>query len=486
MGLSSPPIDKRASENVLSELQALVPFYASEWKPAENDAGRALAVILSHMLETVISRLNGVPEKHFVAFLDRLGTKLLPAQPATVPLTFSLAEGTTEHVLVPARTQVAAGDVVFETEKDMVATPARLIAAYSVDAAKDHIYESPKNVVSGEATAPFQTKLLHNAHAGDTQIFIGSTEGLGSEDIVLIGKTEYGIVSEVSDSAATLLHRLAYDHNAHSHVEKITSFELFEGKDLQEHTLYMGHNDLFNVKPARGKSSLVTIAIHLTRIADKRLELAWSYWGEEGETGEGTWREIDEVSDGTEGFTRAFGEVHLMLAGEVKEAEVRSVKMRWIRCQVTGPLPFSGLASLPELASIAITSDNVTLGPDMAFHNDVPLDLEHLSAEKPVYPFGTAPRQSDAFYVGSQEAFSKKNATITVSFTAVEYKALAQAMVNPDQSDASAPLLSWEYWDGKGWKVLSLRSGHAFTFLETGTITFACPGDIHATHVAGQ
>jgi hypothetical protein len=49
-----------------------------------------------------------VPEKNFLAFLNLIGTELLPPQPARAPLTFRLAENSPVDALVPAGTQAAA------------------------------------------------------------------------------------------------------------------------------------------------------------------------------------------------------------------------------------------------------------------------------------------------------------------------------------------------------------------------------------------
>ncbi|MCK4820671.1 putative baseplate assembly protein, partial [bacterium] len=94
MNVEFPRIDKRSAEDLLKEMKSLVPFYAPEWRPSGEDAGLTLIKIFSQMLETVIQRLNRVPEKNFAAFLDTLGINLLPSQPAVVPITFSLSEGT--------------------------------------------------------------------------------------------------------------------------------------------------------------------------------------------------------------------------------------------------------------------------------------------------------------------------------------------------------------------------------------------------------
>ena len=278
MAIESPKIDKRDFEDLLKEMKSLVPFYTPEWKPSENDVGFALVKIFSHMLGIIIQRLNRTPEKNFIAFLDKLGTKLLPAHPAMAPITFSLSEGAEEHVLIPARARVAAGEVIFETEKNMLNSPSKLIEAYSINVKNDGVYRSPSNVVSGEPVVPFQAKLLYDANKKkDKEIFLSSTEGLREGNTLIIGKSEYGIVSEISDSRVKLLHKIECDHSADSLVEKITIFELFEGKNLQEHILYLGHKNLFNVK---GKVEFeLIISDWNSKIADKQL-VSWQYLAE--------------------------------------------------------------------------------------------------------------------------------------------------------------------------------------------------------------
>lgn len=102
-----------------------------------SDAGWALVRIFSHLATLVRDRLNQVPEKNFLAFLDLIGTQILPPQPARVPLTFYLVENSTVDTLVPAQTQIAAPpaegateEVVFETERDVLISPTQLQAAF--------------------------------------------------------------------------------------------------------------------------------------------------------------------------------------------------------------------------------------------------------------------------------------------------------------------------------------------------------------------
>jgi len=98
--MKSPKIDKRSTDDLMAEIKSLIPFYTPEWKLSDDDYGIALAETFTTLMGTVIHRINQAPEKNFTAFLEILGMKLLPPQPATAPITFSLAKGTKEHVFI--------------------------------------------------------------------------------------------------------------------------------------------------------------------------------------------------------------------------------------------------------------------------------------------------------------------------------------------------------------------------------------------------
>jgi hypothetical protein len=89
------------------------------------------------MMERTIARLNRVPAKNFLAFLDLIGTQIQPPKAARVPLTFELAKGRTLPTVVPAGTRAAATltaeeteEILFETEQTLVVTPARIAAVF--------------------------------------------------------------------------------------------------------------------------------------------------------------------------------------------------------------------------------------------------------------------------------------------------------------------------------------------------------------------
>lgn len=131
--LPAPPIDSRTSDDVVRQLLQLFRSYSGDAFSPDKGASRALVEIFGRYAELIIERLNQVPNKNQLAFLDLIGASLLPPQPARVPLTFSLADGSTVDGLVPARTQVATvnnesetAPVVFETDAELVVTAAQL------------------------------------------------------------------------------------------------------------------------------------------------------------------------------------------------------------------------------------------------------------------------------------------------------------------------------------------------------------------------
>ncbi|MDG3548139.1 hypothetical protein [Methanobacterium formicicum] len=424
-------------ESIAKELIEFAPYYVPELDLSEDmNVEIALIKIFAHMQKQVLDRLNKVPEKNLIAFLDTLGIKLLPAQPAIAPITFKLSEQNTEQILIPSRTQIAAGDVVFETEKNMLATPSKLTEAYTVDVAKDKIHKSPSNVVSGAEVIPFKAKILLDVKKEGKEIILNDLEGLKKEDMLLIqdrservDRSEYVIVSEVSKNIAKLSNNLEKPHKSNVAVEKVTNFELFEGKNLQEHILYLGHDNLFNTI---GK---VEIQLKIPEDFFKG-DFLWEYClKQDVETKEIEWKTFDEKD-------YDYDDDYLILKKNnpesvIGEAEIEGVKSRWIRCKFLK----SEQNNVPDLYldNIYVNIVNIEdLYPDKAFYNDVPLNvpLENIK------PFGEIPKLFDTLYISSQEVFSKENARITLK---IETNMISGGSPPPE------PLLSWEYYDGETW-----------------------------------
>jgi Baseplate J-like protein len=144
--MQAPPIDTRGYADLVAETEDLAKELSC-WRPAPDgrpDAGAALIRVFGHFAELVVERLNRAPEKSYLAFLNLLGTSMLPPQPARVPLTFTLAANSPLDATVGAGTRVAApplegeGDELpFETERGLVVHRPQLQAVYVSDTTTD-------------------------------------------------------------------------------------------------------------------------------------------------------------------------------------------------------------------------------------------------------------------------------------------------------------------------------------------------------------
>jgi baseplate J-like protein len=433
MDRQGPKIDPRQFSQLLGSLQQMVSHYTPEWSARDaEDAGVVLLKIFARIAEQVIQRLNRTPDKNFVAFLDMLGISLLPARPARVPVQFRLAAGTPGDILIPARTQLAAETteqrpepLPFETEQALQASASPLLSVLSVDPTTDTIYKPPPGFLDREFPSDNLPAyaLISFSEAGSKTIQLDRIDELQEGDYLKIGQGEtvdYLIIKSIAGRIVTVTDALQRNYAAATRVEKITRFHVFEGKDHQEHILYLGHPDLFNIK------SSARFTLNITHIATtaglQRLRMVWEYWGGvAGQKGE-DWQACEIESDTSLGFSQNGTTTLRKPEGEIKEREINAITSRWLRCRLIHALPVREFPILPALDAVTFVVESAgdPQLPDQAFHNDTPLDVA-----LPFFPFGVAPRLFDSFYLASKEAFSKKNARIEINVRVDTRKILA-------------------------------------------------------------
>jgi hypothetical protein len=181
--LPAPRVDSRTSDQVVQQVLQLLLSDAGLTNFAANQgASRALIEIFGRFAELIIERLNQVPKKNLLAFLDLIGASVLPPQSARVPLTFILANGSTVDGVVPAGTQVAAvqsegetAPVIFETEEELVVTAAQLTSVFmrQPDLDKYADYSSLTNSISVDEVPAFlgNRRIEHILYIGHDTIF---------------------------------------------------------------------------------------------------------------------------------------------------------------------------------------------------------------------------------------------------------------------------------------------------------------------------
>jgi predicted phage baseplate assembly protein len=146
--IPAPNLDDRSFQDIVDEAKRLIPRYTPEWTNHNvSDPGVALIELFAWMSEMVLFRVNQVPDRLYVHFLNLVGVEPFPPSVARVDLTFWLSAVLDQTIIVPAGTEVgtatAAADavntgqaaVVFATVHDLVIAPPELIGALTITAA---------------------------------------------------------------------------------------------------------------------------------------------------------------------------------------------------------------------------------------------------------------------------------------------------------------------------------------------------------------
>jgi len=126
-----PKLDDRSYNDIVEEAISMIPRYAPEWTNHNpSDPGITLIELAAWMTDLLIYRMNQVPDKNYVAFLNLLGIKLKAPQSARALVRFQLVEGAQKQ-RVPRGTQVSTPQateehtVTFETARDFMVTASK-------------------------------------------------------------------------------------------------------------------------------------------------------------------------------------------------------------------------------------------------------------------------------------------------------------------------------------------------------------------------
>ena len=135
--IPKPSLDDRTFDDIVDEAIRLIPQYCPEWNnynPA--DPGIALIELFAWMTEMMLYRLNRVPERNLLTFLELMGIEPTPPRPAQTVLTFTLNDkgdsvNIPQHTRVETRPTAEDRPVLFETDRAILATNNSIVGAFS-------------------------------------------------------------------------------------------------------------------------------------------------------------------------------------------------------------------------------------------------------------------------------------------------------------------------------------------------------------------
>ncbi|GIE89674.1 putative baseplate assembly protein [Actinoplanes regularis] len=157
MSLPAPNLDDRRFQDIVDDAKRRIHRICPDWTDHNvSDPGIALVELFAWMTEMTLYRLNQVPDRLYIKFLELVGVELFSAVPARAELLFTLTGPRDTPVRVPAGTQVSTerGDdeapVVFMTDEDLRVVPPRLTACLVHDGTRysDHWDDLRRNATS--------------------------------------------------------------------------------------------------------------------------------------------------------------------------------------------------------------------------------------------------------------------------------------------------------------------------------------------------
>jgi predicted phage baseplate assembly protein len=353
---AAPLVDPRTAATLREELLQKLRGHVPEWSAVDpvsgqtDQAAAALVGICARFGEIVIQRLNQVPDKNFLAFLDLLGVSRNPPQPARVPLTFTLAQGSVVDAVVPAGTQVAAppaeGDsepVLFETERELPVVAATLQSLITVEAERDMVAD--------------HSALLASPDAAGRAIFSGDRS---NEHLLYVG------------------------HSTDLTTNKVTQLSV---------TLHL------NAQPAENQREIVPA------------DLRWEVW--DGTTWS-VIAPANVIQPANLNGEFRFSNLPTMPALTLSGISSHWLRCRLLKPISPGATAAAGMLRAPLLpvldaAHVRATAARSGITPDAAFANAQAVDVT-----KPFLPFGERPKLGDAFYVGSTEGFGLPGASVSL------------------------------------------------------------------------
>src|SRR5512137_219254 len=108
MALTAPNLDDRTFQDIVSEARTKIPLYCPKWTDYNlSDPGVTLIELFAWMVEMLLYRVNKVPDNNYIKFMELMGIRLQPPNPAGVNVTFRLSAPQPGAVTIPRGTEVA-------------------------------------------------------------------------------------------------------------------------------------------------------------------------------------------------------------------------------------------------------------------------------------------------------------------------------------------------------------------------------------------
>jgi predicted phage baseplate assembly protein len=363
--VSAPPIDDRSERDRVDRLLATPAAHLPGWRPRPGEPATALVWLYARLAQALATRLNAAPDRLQLAWYDRLGLSLLPAQPARAPVAFQGLPGAGDS-RVPAGTRIGAKvkgrsePLVFETETAVALASGRIVEVVSLDPGGDRWTDHSEPAVRGQQFTMFDRQspiphILYLAHP---------------VQLALRGPSVLEVEVELASPAEAPLASI---------------WEYWDGDAWREFAAMdpaPGGTGSYDGTAGWTRSGTVRLVTPCARTLARRIGGIESFWIR--------CRLLDALPprDGA------------------RLAAVASIR---ITAVIDRRLP-------PPVGAVncAALGDGIGLVPEQAYADGTRLDLT-----RAVQPLGAAPQAGNAWYLSLEDAFSRPGAEVTLCFRKV-------------------------------------------------------------------
>jgi predicted phage baseplate assembly protein len=187
MSLPVPNLDDRTFQDIVTEARSMIPLYCPKWTDYNlSDPGVTLIELFAWMVDMLLYRLNQVPEKNYVKFMELMGIQLQPPNPATVIVTFRLSAPQPEAVTIPVGTEVSTirtetqDAITFSTTEDVTILLPTLIHAMTFHDNSTYFD------VTDEVKNPYrETTIFLETPQENNALYLGYNEDLSAHTLAL-------------------------------------------------------------------------------------------------------------------------------------------------------------------------------------------------------------------------------------------------------------------------------------------------------------
>ena len=153
--LKSPQLDDRTFAQLVEQARSRIPVLCPEWTDlSPSDPGIILLELFAYLTETMLFRLNRIPEKAYIEFLQLMGVRLHPPSAARVTLRFTRSKGSEAAIEIPRGTRVTVGRTASAADAPVFVTSQTVTISPRLDFAEVTAYhaEAIEGELAGKGT----------------------------------------------------------------------------------------------------------------------------------------------------------------------------------------------------------------------------------------------------------------------------------------------------------------------------------------------